>query len=201
MLRYLWLFNIVLLFGSGLLMFLNPYLSTAFMHHFTSGQESVVLLLIGVASTLVLGAIAVNFLYHFKRTLHISILAFVVAGSVYIIGSNQIHCYSFLEFCKNGWHYEKNFLGQRVDVHYKINLFGKVLPNSFTGCGYDGSPTDYDRLVLTVPGVHKLEENNTQIVYQFLNDQKGYLHKNTKPYPDEIVTRAIAPFIYKGTRC
>jgi len=117
------------------------------------------------------------------------------------INTNYSNCYDFFQFCKNGWHYETNKFGQRVDVHYKTDLKGNKLPNSFVGCGFDEKPKNYDLLIMSLSGVKKIEDDNNHTLYLFKDGVKGYLNKKSKPYGDDIITQRISDLMFLGTSC
>ncbi len=214
--------NWLLLFGSGYLAYKNDRWDL-FWFKISQSLQGVARLSLDPADKLIIFAfllITINliiniiFLIKKKRKLNkrqnksllnliASILTFVFLVAIYFLNSNYTHCYHFFQLCKNGWHYEYNRFGQRVDVHYKTDLQGKKLPHSFIGCGYNGSPEDYHKLIMALPGIKMIEDNENQRVYQFLNGTKGYLNKKNKPYADHNLNIAIQnkDLVYSGTSC
>jgi len=129
----------------------------------------------------------------------ISLLVLVL---FYVGKNNYDNCRSYFQFCKNGWHYEKNFLGQKVDVHYKVDLNGKRINSGDIGCGfYDDTPRNWDRLVMSLPNVKKIDENDDRIIYELNNGTIGQVNKNKKPHADDILTFAVSNIMFKGTSC
>lgn len=191
-----------LLHKSTLLQLIIP--SKLFSHLFTEKQYQIMftIFLLSVISFII------QFIYLFKQSKNIfshvglSILAFIFTLSTYFAITNYFSCDSYFQFCKNGWHYEKNFLGQKVDVHYKVDLSGKRINSGGVGCGfYDDTPRNWDRLVMSLPKVKKIDESEDRILYELDNGTIGQINKNKKPYADDILTFAVSDIMFKGTSC
>lgn len=151
---------------------------------------------------------AIQLIYLFKqpknmsRYVGLSIFSFVFTLLAYFAITNYFSCRSIFQFCKDGWHYEKNFLGQKVDVHYKIDLNGKRINPGDVGCGfYDDTPKNWDRLVMSLPNVKKIDENDDRIIYKLDNGTIGQINKNKKPYADDALSFAVSNIMFKGTSC
>ncbi len=117
--------------------------------------------------------------------------------------NNLDNCRSYFQFCKNGWHYEKNFLGQKVSIHYKIDsITGKRLTIGGLGCVFEeDSPENWGKLVMTLQNAKKIRQDNTTAIYELSNGQIGKITNKQRPYADDIISFAVSNLIFKGTSC
>lgn len=208
--------NWLLLLISGFVIYINPYrdiyasmfnadLSPLAMFPTLLNNDFINFCLIIIACILLLISLifAISSLIKSKKkpNIFLPLLTFIFALIVLIFSNNYLNCASFFQFCRNGWHYENNYLGQRVSVHYKVDLFGKEIKNSFVGCEYGGNLNDYNNLIMQSSGVKIIDDNANQRTYQFSDGSKGYLNKKTQPYADNILLNAISNLMFKGTSC
>ncbi len=123
----------------------------------------------------------------------------------YFFKSKNVSCGQIFYKCKNGWHYEKNSLGQKVDVHYLVDYKGKRVSDSFVGCGYDGTPADYEFLLSQIEGIGSTD-NNTEVIYFFPDKTSARLDRVKKPYLDtlelsDFYRNEISRLMFEGTEC
>jgi hypothetical protein len=116
-------------------------------------------------------------------------------------------CGAFFYKCKNGWHYESNFLGQRIDIHYLVNYKGdRIQKDNFLGCGYNGGPKEYNELLMQIPGIRVVEENDKTRTYRTEDQKTLILDLRTKPHLPDIADNdsyrvMLSELMFKGTEC
>jgi hypothetical protein len=123
----------------------------------------------------------------------------------YFFKSKNVPCGQIFYKCHNGWHYEKNSFGHRIDVHYLVDYKGKRISDSFVGCGYDGTPADYELLLSKIEGIGSTD-NNTEVIYFFPDGSSARLDREKKPYLDTIqlstfYNNEIYRLMFEGTGC